>query len=1204
MSEEFIYSQKNNFAGGELTPTIEGRTELGLYQNGARKLINFMILPSGGIMRRPGTRFIHLFDTSVLDTGVFDVPKKMVNVMFSRDLSYLLVFEAHDLKTTCSFFVGGELFVSTVTLKHNDRDFHFKPKDFSYVCYQGMAYISFGSGRPIYRFSVDIEIVDAFYQYIRQRARERQEEQGDRPEIAIEEEFNDAASFDRIDDMFVIEPFCAKVNYFKTLENEERPFNEVIYNAEIDGINDELRTLHEDSDTNIYEHVEEELYASHVVAFENRLWCFGRKDNIHGIWASYKGDFSDFRTAYKTLLEARNPLTAFSSTFSSATFDNVLWTTPFSSELLIGTTDGIYLAQEGDRAKGEFIKIHKEIDIPVSPIKPVIIGKSVFFVEGDGGKINSLYYSREKGGWQISPVTHLAEHIFSCGIRQLVGSNTPFSILFAVLKNGSFASFTYLEDLKIMGWAQHWLGGNGFVLSMTPVYAKGEDRLYLHVRRSDDNGTGLKEYLEVLHTKYFTAKTFEMGKVVYADCHVNVKRAGEHVLYNNVINSIEDDTAYEFRGSLTRLEEIIQNQAEIVARLDIDNINIGQNFKYDNRIIDDYPEHLAIKDFLTRYYQEYQPKIMEILAASFGFYRLIGRIYAGLESIFCSTSVGDNGDNIEDLSNLNKLLYDAERLGGDVIHAIEEEVQNWNVPEILRQGGIMEYIANDAFSFNPRICNSLKDFDMQIIRNIFDMAKRVFALVEENYELHLEKSRELAEMISSVAVLNKKMLLYFAGKDNDNREDLDLSIKKFFQQKGIDFYSSLKDISHSTLSRYLYSDFIKNWLDGQTSLLGQEVEQEELAEQARNIINGLIGKLEEKHTDDRMDEIASFKRRSEIRDILIDAFMRQDLNAGAKEYVQSDALKELIDEVVDIYELGIAGSESSSDEESSDNSSSSDDSSNSSEVENKVNIAIYNMQELVTELGSLKKTLLEYADLIITNESKCVLDNIIADEKNIKLEKYLLLSKKYFPVFKKMFPDIGSYEMSVIARSCMNSFSNIRLAAILPIYQKMAVSIIGDEELHAVRILDNDLIRLKSPVRFLSIGFGYKSILKTFPFIYPDEYEHAPKADVELGVKLFNTKGGYMQEKLENGEIEQQHVNSRYVDSDALTRFSDERKYLYTKAVCNVLAAPYRSGWASFVSRGMTGLDNDFTFIVDKPYPASILKIYAKAKILPHYKQV
>jgi hypothetical protein len=54
----WVYGTKSSFAAGELTPTIEGRADLPLYQSGAKKIINWMILPSGGLTRRPGTEFI------------------------------------------------------------------------------------------------------------------------------------------------------------------------------------------------------------------------------------------------------------------------------------------------------------------------------------------------------------------------------------------------------------------------------------------------------------------------------------------------------------------------------------------------------------------------------------------------------------------------------------------------------------------------------------------------------------------------------------------------------------------------------------------------------------------------------------------------------------------------------------------------------------------------------------------------------------------------------------------------------------------------------------------------------------------------------------------------------------------------------------------------------------------------------------------
>ncbi|MCC8369541.1 MAG: hypothetical protein LN573_05750 [Rickettsia endosymbiont of Oxypoda opaca] len=107
--------------------------------------------------------------------------------------------------------------------------------------------------------------------------------------------------------------------------------------------------------------------------------------------------------------------------------------------------DRWYLIKEGDRSKGEFIKIHKELDVPVSPIKPIIIGKTIFFVEGSGCKINSLYYSQEKGGFQLYDITAFARHLFISSIRQIVGINSPFSMIFAVLKDGSFNIFTYRQ---------------------------------------------------------------------------------------------------------------------------------------------------------------------------------------------------------------------------------------------------------------------------------------------------------------------------------------------------------------------------------------------------------------------------------------------------------------------------------------------------------------------------------------------------------------------------------------------------------------------------------------------------------------------------------------------------------------------------------------------------------------------------------------
>ena len=54
----------SNFTAGELSPKLDGRTELSKYFNGAKQLQNFLVVPQGGATRRPGTQFIAETKTS------------------------------------------------------------------------------------------------------------------------------------------------------------------------------------------------------------------------------------------------------------------------------------------------------------------------------------------------------------------------------------------------------------------------------------------------------------------------------------------------------------------------------------------------------------------------------------------------------------------------------------------------------------------------------------------------------------------------------------------------------------------------------------------------------------------------------------------------------------------------------------------------------------------------------------------------------------------------------------------------------------------------------------------------------------------------------------------------------------------------------------------------------------------------------------
>jgi hypothetical protein len=77
-----IRSQKTSFAGGEISPQLLGRGDLRAYENGAMKLRNVFIHPTGGITRRHGLSFVDFAPG----------PGRLIEFEFNIEQVYLLLF--------------------------------------------------------------------------------------------------------------------------------------------------------------------------------------------------------------------------------------------------------------------------------------------------------------------------------------------------------------------------------------------------------------------------------------------------------------------------------------------------------------------------------------------------------------------------------------------------------------------------------------------------------------------------------------------------------------------------------------------------------------------------------------------------------------------------------------------------------------------------------------------------------------------------------------------------------------------------------------------------------------------------------------------------------------------------------------------------------------------------------------------------------
>ena len=92
----------SNFTAGELSPQLDGRTDLGKYYNGAKTLENFTVFPHGGATRRPGTRFVHEIRNSANKT-------RLIPFEFSTTDTYIMEFSDSKIR----FYRDGGIITET-----------------------------------------------------------------------------------------------------------------------------------------------------------------------------------------------------------------------------------------------------------------------------------------------------------------------------------------------------------------------------------------------------------------------------------------------------------------------------------------------------------------------------------------------------------------------------------------------------------------------------------------------------------------------------------------------------------------------------------------------------------------------------------------------------------------------------------------------------------------------------------------------------------------------------------------------------------------------------------------------------------------------------------------------------------------------------------------------------------------------------------
>ncbi len=122
------------------------------------------------------------------------------------------------------------------------------------------------------------------------------------------------------------------------------------------------------------------------------------------------------------------------------------------------------------------------------------VGDEVLFTSKSSLKLRSFLYDFTSDTYKGDDLTFFADHITESGIKELAYTQDPYSLIYAVLNNGTMAVCAYERGQEVLGWTKWDTQGKFESVAVVP---NGEqDDVYVVVKRTLPSGT-IKRYVEV-----------------------------------------------------------------------------------------------------------------------------------------------------------------------------------------------------------------------------------------------------------------------------------------------------------------------------------------------------------------------------------------------------------------------------------------------------------------------------------------------------------------------------------------------------------------------------------------------------------------------------------------------------------------------------------------------------------------------------------
>ncbi len=554
-----------NFTAGELSPRMRGRTDMAKYSNGCETLLNMVVMPQGGVTRRPGTRYVAPNNDQAH-------PPRLAPFVFSTQQAYVVEFSDH----VARFFANDGLVLNggvpatcaTVWGWADLPQLHWtQSADTMYLVHPlyPPQYLTRTAAATF--FSFPIVFRDGPYLSLNATATTLTPS-GTSGVITITASaiagINNNTGFQPTDiGRFVrikvsalwgwaIITGVTSTTLVTATVQQAVPGGA---NGVLDGTTATLAwALGKWSGTTGYPYT--------VAFWQNRLVLAGCNNQPNSIDCSVTGDFTNFApSAADSSVVATNAL---SWIISDDQVNAVRWVIPAGSaqaaQLGIGTSGGENILQAqttGAALTPTNVQAYRETSFGcAAQVQPLRVAKSVLFVSRAARKLHEWTFSWQVNGYLGPDLTVMAEHLTRAGVVDQVWQQWPHGVVWQWLADGSLIGLTYLRDQDVVGWHRHILGGQYFggppkveggAVIPSPSGAR-YDELWLAVVRTI-NGV-VTRTIEVM-TPYFEGAPADQA--VFLDCSVTspLTTPAAAAIVSGLVNSALIDGAPAFTGAGT-----------------------------------------------------------------------------------------------------------------------------------------------------------------------------------------------------------------------------------------------------------------------------------------------------------------------------------------------------------------------------------------------------------------------------------------------------------------------------------------------------------------------------------------------------------------------------------------------------------------------------------------------------------------------------